>query len=195
MPRTGAHLALILSLLIAACRQGTPVPEAALASFGIDPAPGGPAPPFDLAALDGSRLSLATLKGQVVFVNFWATWCAPCREEMPTMMALGRELEASHPGRFRMVAVSVDEGWSPVRAFFGQPPFTGKTDGLTVALDPDQVTTAAYYCAARGGGCPDAYKFPESYVIDAGGRLVGYVVGPRDWSAPTAKAYLKGLIR
>jgi thiol-disulfide isomerase/thioredoxin len=193
-PRSGAVLALAVATSLSACRRDPPVSEGALAAFGIDPAPGGAAPRFELAALDGSRVSLSSLEGQVVFVNFWATWCPPCRDEMPAMMALGRELAARHPGRFRMVAVSVDEGWDPVRDFFGQPPYLGKTDGLTVALDPQQATTAAYYCAARGGGCPDDRKFPESYIVDTRGRLVAYVVGPRDWSQPTAKAYLEGLL-
>jgi hypothetical protein len=69
----------------------------------------------------------------------------------------------------------------------------GSVKGLTVALDPDQRTTVAYYCAARGG-CPDSYKFPESYIVDKNGRLVAFVVGPRDWSIPTARAFLEALI-
>ena len=111
------------------------------------------------------------------------------------MMALGRELEARHPGKFRMVAISVDEGWDPVRAFFAGPPYAGATSPLTVVLDhPDQGTTLAYYCAARGG-CPGEYKFPESYIVDGRGKLVAYVVGPRDWSDPRPRAYLEDLLR
>lgn len=111
------------------------------------------------------------------------------------MMGLGRELEARYPGRFRMLAVSVDEGWQPIQAFFSEPPYRGATAPLTVVLDrPDQATTVAFYCAARGG-CPGEYKFPESYIVDRQGRLVAYVVGPRDWSDPRAKAYLEQLLR
>lgn len=111
------------------------------------------------------------------------------------MMALGRELEARHPGRFTMLAVSIDEGWSPIQEYFGGPPFLGSTAGLTVALDrPDQGTTTSYYCAARGS-CPDSYMFPESYIVDRSGRLVSYVVGPRDWSSPVARAYLEALLQ
>ncbi len=186
-------LAVVL-LPAAGCRRSPPVPAAA-ADFGIDAAGGGEAPAFDLAAVDGSRVSLASLRGQVVFVNFWATWCPPCREEMPSMMALGRDLEARYPGKFRMVAISVDEGWDPIKRFFAAEPYGGKTDPLAVALDePDQRTTLLYYCAARGG-CPGEYKFPESYIIDRSGRLVAYVVGPRDWSDPRPKAYLEQLLK
>jgi thiol-disulfide isomerase/thioredoxin len=165
--------------------------RAALFGFGVERADVA-APAIDLEALDGSRFSLAQAKGQVVFVNFWATWCPPCREEMPSMVRLGRELEAKYPGRFRMVAVSVDESWSPVKEFFAAPPYFGKP-GLAVALDPEQKTTRAYYCGARGGVCPDL-KFPETYIVDGEGRLVAYVVGPRDWSDPSARLLLESII-
>jgi len=179
---------------IPACHRAPAIPAAA-SEFGIDAARGDDAPAFELATQDGKRVSLASLRGRVVFLNFWATWCPPCREEMPSMMALGRELEARHPGKFQMLAVSVDEGWDPIRAFFAAPQYGGTTAPLTVVLDrPDQATTLAYYCAARGG-CPGEYKFPESYIVDSGGRLVAYVVGPRDWSDPRPRAYLERLLQ
>jgi thiol-disulfide isomerase/thioredoxin len=153
-----------------------------------------PAPPLELQGVDGKPVSLAALKGQVVFVNFWATWCPPCREEMPTMVSLGKTLSERHPGKFTMVAVSVDDGWDPVREYLHAPPFFGpEKTGLRVALDATTETTKAWYCAARGGACPDL-KFPESYIVDREGRLVSYVVGPRDWSDPAALAYLETLL-
>jgi thiol-disulfide isomerase/thioredoxin len=193
---TARPCTLIAALLVAAsaCQRAPAIPPPA-AEFGIDAARGEEAPTFELATHDGARVSLASLRGQVVFVNFWATWCPPCREEMPSMMALGRQLEARYPGKFRMLAVSVDEGWDPIQAFFAAPPYGGATAPLTVLLDrPDQATTVAFYCAARGG-CPGEYKFPESYIVDRRGRLVAYVVGPRDWSDPRAQAYLEQLLR
>jgi len=156
--------------------------------FGIDRADV-PAPDFRHPALDGGTFSVSQSRGQVLFVNFWATWCPPCRDELPSMLALGQELGARHPGRFRMVAVSVDDGWDPVRAFFGaRPPL-----GLTVTLDTDQLATRAYYCAARGA-CPDSFKFPETYIVDKRGRLVAFLVGPRNWSQPAARSFLERLI-
>ncbi len=148
-----------------------------------------PAPEFRLETRDGRPFSLGEVKGQVVFVNFWATWCPPCRDEMPSMLRLGRELERRHPGRFKMVAVSVDEGWDPIQQFFGGSPPVG----IVVGLDRDQLATRAYYCAARGA-CPGSYKFPETYIVDRTGRLVAYVVGPRDWSEPAARRFLERLI-
>jgi len=156
--------------------------------FGIDAADVA-APDFRHQTLDGGTFSVGQSRGQVLFVNFWATWCPPCRDEMPSMLQLGQELSARFPGRFRMVAVSVDDGWEPVRTFFaGRAPA-----GLTVTLDTDQLATRAYYCTARGA-CPDSFKFPETYIVDKGGRLVAYMVGPRNWSQPTARSFLERLI-
>jgi len=168
--------------------------RAAIEEFGIDRPkdPTRPAPPFDLVALDGSRVSLSSARGQVVFVNFWATWCPPCRDEMPSMIRLGQELAARYPGQFKMVAVTVDEELQAVREFFSAPPFSGAPAVLTIAHDADQSVTKAYYCTARGA-CPDI-KFPETYIVDKAGRLVAYVVGPRDWAHPGARAFLEALI-
>src|SRR5512141_840627 len=115
-------------------------------TFGVDRADV-VAPPVTVQTPDGRPLALSDLRGQVVFVNFWATWCPPCRDEMPSMLQLGRNLAQAHPDRFRMVAVSVDEGgWDAVRQFFG-----GKLPAeATVALDPDYAATRAYYCLGRG---------------------------------------------
>jgi thiol-disulfide isomerase/thioredoxin len=165
----------------------TPAAEA----FGIDRA-SAVAPPLELKALDGAPLSLAALRGQVVFVNFWATWCPPCRDEMPSMVRLGDELARRHPGKFRMVAVSEDDGWDPVKEYFAAPPFGGPPRSLTVALDSEAASARAFYCTARGF-CPDL-KFPETYIVDKAGRLVGYVVGPRNWDHPAVREYLEQLI-
>lgn len=196
MDRCQTLLLLTMALLSqGACRRAPPPLDGGAQSFGIDKAPGELAPAVELSTLDGSRISLKSLRGQVVAVNFWATWCPPCREEMPSMVALARDLEAKYPGKFRLLAVSLDDGWEPVKAFLGAPPYQGSMGGLSVALDgPDQPTTVAYYCAARGG-CPGEYKLPETYVVDRDGRLVAYVVGPRNWSNPRAKAFFEQLLR
>jgi hypothetical protein len=105
------------------------------------------------------------------------------------MLQLGRELAREYPGRFRMVAVSVDEGWDVVQEFFGGT----LPSGLLVTLDRTQQATRAYYCTARGG-CPERFMFPESYIVDREGRLVAYVVGPRDWSGPAPRRFLRRLL-
>jgi hypothetical protein len=92
-----------------------------------------------------------------------------------------------------MLAVSVDDDLAAVRSFFAAPPFGGAPPGLAIARDAEQAVTRAYYTQARGF-TPDL-KFPETYIVDKSGRLVAYVVGPRDWSDPAARAFLEALIR
>ena len=198
-PRKGkgkvvAVVAVVVALLAAAggwmaWKTYVDEPRKAEEAFQISPAARpSPAPPILGFTPDGRPFTLADAKGQVVFVNFWATWCPPCREEMPSMLQLGRELQARHPGRFRMVAVSVDDGWPEVQQFFG-----GRLPrGIEILRDADLQVTKEYYCAARGG-CPDSFKFPETYIVDSTGKLVSYVVGPRDWSDPAALRYFERL--
>jgi thiol-disulfide isomerase/thioredoxin len=150
-----------------------------------------PAPDVFLTGADGRPFAISQMKGEVVFVNFWATWCPPCIEEMPSMLALGRALEQSHPGKFRMVAISGDDDWHVVQDYF-RSVFGGMPRELMVALDREGRAAQAYYCTARGF-CPDI-KFPETYIIDKAGRLVAYVVAGRDWSDPAARRFLERLI-
>jgi thiol-disulfide isomerase/thioredoxin len=149
------------------------------------------APEVLLQGPGGEPFSLSKYRGEVLFVNFWATWCPPCREEMPSMLQLQGELERAYPGRFRMIAVSGDEGWAEIHEYFQQH-FGGMPRGLTVALDIDGKVAKSFYCAARGV-CPEI-KFPETYIVDRTGRLVAYVVNGRDWTDPAARRFLERLL-
>jgi thiol-disulfide isomerase/thioredoxin len=150
-----------------------------------------PAPEVPLLGRDGRPFSFSQHKGAVLFVNFWATWCPPCREEMPSMLQLGRDLARAYPGRFRMIAVSEDDSWQQVDDYFGKT-FGGAPQEVTIALDQDGKCARAYYCGARGS-CPDI-KFPETYIVDKSGRLVAYFVNGRDWTDPAARKFLERLI-
>ncbi|MGZ6125149.1 MAG: redoxin domain-containing protein, partial [Myxococcales bacterium] len=88
---------------------------------------GAPAAAFKLRARGGGEIDLAALRGKPVLVNFWATWCPPCREEMPSLTKLA---QAFDPQSFEVVTVSVDEGWEPIDKFLAAP----KTP-FRVALD------------------------------------------------------------
>jgi thiol-disulfide isomerase/thioredoxin len=108
---------------------------------------------------------LAERKGKLVLVNFWATWCPPCREEMPSLMRLARSFD---PGTFEVLSVTVDESWEPVNKFFSAPP------PFKVVLDQGAKWSQTY----------GTTKFPESYLVDARGRLRLKFIGPRNWMDP-----------
>jgi thiol-disulfide isomerase/thioredoxin len=136
---------------------------------------GQPAFPFQLPARGGGTLDLSTLKGKLVLVNFWATWCEPCRAEEPSLQKLARSLE---PGTFQLVAVSVDDGWAPVEKFFG-----GATPAYQVALDAGAAVSQRY----------GTIKFPESYLLDQRGNLKLKFVGPRNWTDPSVVTLLESM--
>jgi thiol-disulfide isomerase/thioredoxin len=176
-------------------RQGPPPPPEVPYNQLVTAARPVPAPPIELPTADGKRFSLAAAKGQVVLVNFWATWCPPCAKEMPSMVKLGEELSAKHPGKFKMVAVSVDEQPGAVEQFFKAPPYRGLPKRVVVALEPGAgEVTRGYYCKGRGACGPEDVKFPETYIVDREGRIVALVVGDIDWALPQAKQYLESLI-
>jgi thiol-disulfide isomerase/thioredoxin len=148
-----------------------------------------PAPDVDLRSSEGANFVVSEHRGEVLLINFWATWCPPCRQEFPSLVRLAADLAAAHPGRVRVVAISVDEDWAPVREFLG-----GRVPaGMTVALAPSQQASGPFFCAARGR-CPDEYLLPETHLVDPSGRLVGYVAGPRDWSSPEVRRVLERLL-
>jgi thiol-disulfide isomerase/thioredoxin len=131
---------------------------------------------FDLAKIDGGSVSLANLRGKVVMINFWATWCPPCVEEMPSMVRFHNKFK-SDP-RFVMLAVSTDESWDPVKKFFG-----GESPGFTVLLDPKGDLAKRY----------GTTMFPETYLL-VDGKVVGFIEGPRNWDAWYAETFLRGVL-
>jgi thiol-disulfide isomerase/thioredoxin len=173
----GLFLAVLLAALGGALVWGRPrQPPDTGAEFNvIRPAPS-PAPALALRDLGGGPVRLEDYRGRVVLLNFWATWCAPCREEMPSMQALSGDL-----GRQGLVVVAVNyqEGGEAVREFVRETSFA-----LPVLLDTDGAVTRQYRVTV----------LPTSVLIDRRGALVGTVLGSRDWAAPEARAYLRGLL-
>ena len=126
-----------------------------------------PAPPFSLSDRDGKPIDLSAYRGKVVLLNFWASWCPPCRDEEPSLRKLARVMD---PGTFQLVAVSVDEGgWPAIDKFFG-----GNPPPYAVALDRDARISQTY----------GTTKLPESYLVDSSGTLRLKFVGPRNWTEP-----------
>lgn len=168
-------LTALLSLMLMACNSKN---EQAPVAKSAGPAEQKPAPDLLLAALDGSPLKLSELKGKVVLLNFWATWCPPCREEVPSMVRLNAKM-AGKP--FQMVAVSIDEGGKPaVESFF-------KTLGQSLPAYIDPTTRAANTYGITG--------VPETFIIDKNGIIVKKVIGPLEWDSPEAIAFLEDLMK
>jgi thiol-disulfide isomerase/thioredoxin len=133
----------------------------------------GAALPIQLPQRGGGTFNLASARGKVVLVNFWATWCAPCREEMPS---LGRLASLMDPRTFQLVAVSVDDGWDPIETFFSKQPTP-----YPIALDKGASVSLGYGTS----------KFPETYLVDAHGNLKLKFIGARDWSDARVLALLE----
>ncbi len=138
---------------------------------------GSKAPEFILKDLAGRDVSLASLRGKVVFLNFWATWCPPCKEEIPSMVRLNQAMTGKP---FQMLAVSIDEGGKgAVEAYFAR---TGIT--LPSLNDKDQ----------RVGKMYGITGVPETFIIDGKGVIIKKVIGGMDWGAPEVVSFLNGIL-
>ena len=141
-------------------------------------APGNPAPDFQLEDNHGNLVSLSALRGKVVMVNFWATWCPPCRAEMPSMEKLHQAMAGED---FVMLAINVEEnGRFTVADFLQKTPHS-----FPILYDEQGVVQKLY----------GVYKFPESFVITKDGMIDDKVIGAIDWAHPDTIAYFKGLTK
>jgi peroxiredoxin len=151
-------------------------------SSGDDSAPvpaGDVASAFNLEdARSGETVSLASLKGKVVFLNLWATWCGPCREEMPSMETLYDEFKGNKD--FVMLAVSEDtKGKAAVLPYVQKNGYHFK-----ILLDPENKVGDSYGVSG----------VPETFIIDRNGRIVAHHMGAFDWSRPDVKSALNELL-
>ena len=135
----------------------------AAAAADLKPWTGGPTPALTLKDLEGGSHRLSDYRGKVILVNFWATWCGPCRDEMPSIQELKNKL-AGKP--FVVLAVNLDEPESRIRKFLSQM----KLDFI-ILLDPERK-------AARAWG---ARILPASYVIGPDGRIRYSLIGEINW--------------
>ncbi len=192
---TIAGVALLASVLLIAATQirratppGSQSPEDTAISpgqnsSGLDAhgpiAAGEKAAPFKLTDLSGDSVSMADLRGKVVFLNIWATWCAPCREEMPSMEKLYERLHDNKG--FVMLAVSQDtESRDEVEAYVKKHGYH-----FDVLLDPKNAVAEAYKVSG----------VPETFIIDRDGRIVAHHSGAFDWSQPGIRDALEELLK
>jgi peroxiredoxin len=135
------------------------------------------APNFSLEDLSGKKANLKQYRGKVVFLNFWATWCGPCKEEMLSMEALYQKFKERG---FVFLTISVDyEEKKKVKEFIDKHHYT-----FPVLIDSKCVTLDLY--GVKG--------IPTTLLIDKKGRMVGRAIGPKDWKHPEIISILNQLI-
>lgn len=139
------------------------------------------APDFSLKNLQGQEVKLSDHKGKLVFVNFWATWCEPCKEEMPSMERLYNKMK-DRP--FEILAISLDS--QPTEAV---PKFLKQTQlniSFPLLQDAEQKTAKNLF---RTTGVP------ESFIVGADGKVIKHVIGSYEWDSPQIIEYLEALLK
>jgi len=173
---------------VAECRASQPVAErlkplarGEVAAVGVSQAPK-PPPAISFAGPDGQAMSLASFKGKTILVNLWATWCVPCREEMPALDRLQAELGGPD---FQVVAINVD---------------TRNREKPKAWLQENGIRNLAYHADPEGKLLQVLQKsghvvgLPTTFVVDALGCEVALLKGPAEWASPDAFAFMKAAL-
>lgn len=134
------------------------------------------AAPFELAGLDGNIVKSSELAGKVVLVNFWATWCGPCKEEMPSLARLEKQLDPAH---FALVTVTTDLQRQGIKQFLSQLGVS-----LPVLFDEDHEVSRTFM--VRG--------LPTTVLIAPDGALLARAVGPRAWDSSETVTMLQQMM-
>jgi cytochrome c biogenesis protein CcmG/thiol:disulfide interchange protein DsbE len=137
---------------------------------------GEPAPTFVLPSLEGPPADLAALRGRVVLVNLWASWCAPCLEEMPSLERLHQKLKGEG---LVVLGISADGEEKAIRDVLAKQPLT-----FPILRDPDGKTADKYH----------ATGYPETYLVDKQGVLRETFIGPVEWDSADLVDRLRRLL-
>ena len=135
-----------------------------------------PVPDFSLSTPDGKKVSLKDFRGKTVFLNFWATWCVPCREEMPAMEKLYQEYKDKN---FVVLAINVKDRKQEALTFMKELKLT-----YPVAFDPEAEVASLY----------GAWGLPTTYLIGPTGEGLARGWGPAEWYSPTSRKLFKELL-
>ena len=136
------------------------------------------APDFELTSLSNQTYHLSSLRGKVILLNFWATWCGPCQEEVPSLERFYQSLKGEEG--FELLAVSVDRtGREDVEPFIRKQAVT-----FPILLDSLTKVSELY----------QVYKLPETFLIDGEGKIVEHYKGPREWDSPLYQQMIRQLI-
>lgn len=136
----------------------------------------GPTPDFSVPSLDGKKISLKDFRGKVVFLNFWATWCVPCREEMPAMEKLYQEFKDKN---FVVLAINVKDRKTEALKFVKELKLT-----YPIAFDPEGEVGLLY----------GAWGLPTTYLIGPKGEGLARAWGPAEWYSPQARKLIQQII-
>lgn len=134
-------------------------------------------PDFELERMNGTKLRLSDLKGKLLIVNFWASWCDPCVEEFPAMVKLAQKMQ----GDLVIVAVSTDENRADIEPFLKA--FSVPEEGFEVVWDRDHRVKELY----------GVKKIPESFIVGTDFRLARKIVGTENWDSDNAIAFFRAL--
>ena len=138
-----------------------------------------PVPDLEFQDGNGKKVHLSDFKGHVVLLNLWASWCVPCREEMPTLDALQGEMGSD---KFQVLALSVDkDGLEDARNFLKS------INATHLALYNDPTSRANFQMKG--------YGLPTTVLLSAKGEELGRIVGPAEWNTPEAKALMQAAIK
>ena len=133
-------------------------------------------PPFSSHTLEARPVSMTDLRGKVVLVNFWATWCLECRPEMPVLERLHRELGTRG---LAVVGINAREARDTVRRYANELALT-----FPLVLDPAGTINALY----------GVVGLPTTFIVGRDGRAVALAVGPREWGSAPARAIIEALL-
>jgi peroxiredoxin len=177
------RLAITIFLLLGATTISAPVPAWAQTKINYKVVPNlepmkenMPTPDFSLSAPDGKKVSLKDFRGKIVFLNFWASWCIPCREEMPAMERLYQEFKDKN---FVVLAVSVKDRRQDAINFVKELKLT-----YPIALDPE----------GQAGLLYGAWGLPTTYLIGPNGEGLARAWGPAEWYGPAARKLIRDLV-
>jgi DsbE subfamily thiol:disulfide oxidoreductase len=127
--------------------------------------------------MTGRKLTLGDLKNKVLFVNFWASWCPPCKEEMPSIESFSKDMQGND--KFQIITILYKDPYQDGTAYM-------KQNGYTFPVYSDSNGLVARNFGVTG--------VPETYVIDKKGILKKRVLGPAEWNTPEAKNFINSLL-
>jgi peroxiredoxin len=181
MKKIASLLFLIYVAAISVFGQDNKIPDKVASAFmkaGLRVAAEAIAPvDFTLPLLDGTNIKLSQYKGKVVFLNFWATWCPPCRSEMPSMEAIYQRLKSR---KFEMLELNIEKTKKEVSSFMNQHKLS-----FPVVLDEKDTVSGNYGIQA----------IPTTYIIDKRGLIIARLVGSINWNTPEVLAALEAALQ